>query len=482
MPSLGKYTQFFYEVQLSQRINDFSINVATVNGSGSQSANNILMRSIFRMGIPVEGKNIFPSNIAGLPTWFSIRVNHQGFTSRQQKSDIFVAMNKSTAAEDILKVKSGGIFIYNSGLKIEPPEAPEGVQVLAVDFNKLAGEVTKSIQLKKLLVNMTYVGLLAELLKIPEDVISSVIEHQFKGKESVFKINREAIDKGMNYARENIEPKQWNYKVEALEKNKNRLLIDGNTAAALGFLFGGCTFSSWYPITPSSSLAESFEDYSKKYRVDEKGQNQFAMVQAEDELSAISMVAGAGWAGARAMTTTSGPGISLMAECIGLMYFAEIPGVIWDVQRMGPSTGLPTRTSQGDVLSVARLSHGDTRHPIYFPSSPKECFEFATQAMNLSEKLQTPVFVLSDLDLGMNFWLSDNFKYPQLPLDRGKVLKEEDLKNMDEFSRYLDVDGMEYPTGPYLERRVIWPATSLAEQVTRRPLHTLKIAKTIKSF
>ncbi|MCJ8276569.1 MAG: 2-oxoacid:acceptor oxidoreductase family protein, partial [Bdellovibrionales bacterium] len=363
---------------MSQKINDFSVSIATVNGSGSQSSNNILMRSIFKMGIPVGGKNMFPSNIAGLPTWFSIRVNDQGYISRETHSDIVVSMNKSTALEDIALLKEDGVFIYNTANKIED-QIPEGINAIGVDFNKLAAEVTKSIQLKKLLVNMIYVGVLSELMNIDEDVLFKTVEFQFKGKESVFKVNQDAIRVGREYARAELKDVKWSCKVEKRDLTSDKILIDGNTAGALGLLYGCCTFSAWYPITPSSSLAESFESFCEKFRVEDNKQK-YAMVQAEDELSAISMVAGAGWAGSRAMTTTSGPGISLMAETIGLMYFAEIPGVIWDVQRMGPSTGLPTRTSQGDLMSAAFCSHGDTKHPVYLPGNPKECFEFGTES------------------------------------------------------------------------------------------------------
>jgi 2-oxoglutarate ferredoxin oxidoreductase subunit alpha len=288
---------------------------------------------------------------------------------------------------------------------------------------------------------MIYVGVLTEILGVPDDVVDETIEHQFKGKEKVFEINKKAVLVGRDYTRTELSGKTWPWKLEKRDLNQNKILIDGNTAGALGLVYGGCTFGAWYPITPSSSLAEGFEHYAHQLRTTDQGEKKFAMVQAEDELSAISMVAGAGWAGARAMTATSGPGISLMSEAIGLMYFAEIPGLIWDVQRMGPSTGLPTRTSQGDVLAAARCSHGDTRHPIFFPAGPKECFEFAQKSLELSEKAQTPVFVLSDLDLGMNFWMSDRFDYDDKNLDRGKVLTKEDLEARGEFARYADTDG-----------------------------------------
>ena len=424
---------------MTNRINDFSISVATVNGSGSQSANNILMRSLFAMGLPVSGKNFFPSNIAGLPTWFSIRVSEKACLGRQRQSDIFVAMNKDTLLQDFEWLKEDGFFIYNSNLKFDRDLLPRGRNLVGVPFSELVKEVSPSIQLKKLLVNMIYVGVLGQWLGIPENMVLETVKRQFRSKQSVYDINKKAVQTGFNYARSNKQI--WPYLVEERTITKDQILIDGNTSAALGLIYGGCTFGAWYPITPSSSLAENFENYCQKLRVNDKGEKFYSLIQVEDELAAISMVAGAGWAGSRAMTATSGPGVSLMAETIGLMYFAEVPGVIWDVQRMGPSTGLPTRTSQGDILSAAYCSHGDTRHPIFFPSSPEECFEFAFQALDLSEKAQTPVFVLSDLDLGMNSWVSDRFNFPDRAFDRGKVLNREDLEKRDEFARYRDVDG-----------------------------------------
>jgi len=422
-------------------LNDFSLTIGTVNGSGSQSANNILMRSIFRMGIPVEGKNVFPSNIAGLPTWFSIRVNEQGFTSRKKLSDIFVAMNPETFEADLLKIKPGGLFLYNTHRKIDPTQIPENIQGVGIDFGKMATEVSKAIQLKKLLVNMIYVGVLAELLGIPEESLQGAIQTQFKGKAAVVDVNKSAVLRGRKYAQEELSEIQIKCQLEARQLNDGKVLIDGNTAGGLGLVSAGCTFGAWYPITPSSSLAEAFETYCHQFRVDDHGQQKFAMVQAEDELSAISMVAGAGWAGARAMTTTSGPGISLMGECIGLMYFAEIPGVIWNVQRMGPSTGLPTRTSQGDLMACAYSSHGDCRHPVLIPSTPKECFEMAHTAFDIAEGFQTVVFVLSDLDLGMNLWASEKFESLSGEFSRGKVLDAGELEKLESYGRYEDRDG-----------------------------------------
>ncbi|MCB9073454.1 MAG: 2-oxoacid:acceptor oxidoreductase subunit alpha [Bdellovibrionaceae bacterium] len=420
-------------------LENISITIGTVNGSGSQSANVILQRAIFRMGVAVVGKNLFPSNIAGLPTWFIIRANTKGYSSIEPKSDIVVALNPQTANEDLQHLKPHGLYIYNSSVKLTRP-IPEGCTAVSIDFTKLAGQVVESIKIKKLLTNMVYVGVLCEILGIPQDIINTTISDQFSGKDNVIDMNQKAVQSGREYARQ-IPELNTSKKLSPSDLNKNKILIDGNTAAALGSVFAGCTFASWYPITPSSSLAENFEMYAHCLLKDDNQKNKFAMVQAEDELSAVCMVAGAGWAGARAMTATSGPGISLMSEAAGLMYFAEIPGVIWNVQRAGPSTGLPTRTMQGDILSTSQLSHGDTRHVMLFPASPCECFDFATRAFNLAEELQTLVFVLSDLDLGMNHWTCKDLNYPTEPIRRGKILNKEALDKVSEFRRYADVDG-----------------------------------------
>lgn len=416
-----------------------SIIIGTVNGSGSQSANLILQRALFRMGISAIGKNLFPSNIAGLPTWFVIRANTKNYSSIEDKSDIVVNLNPQTANDDISHLKPNGLFIYNSTIKLSA-QLPAGCQSIPIDFSKLAGEVVESIKIKKLLTNMVYVGVLAETLGIPKEILDKTIQDQFMGKDKVVDINIKAAEMGRSVAK-TLEPLTNHPKLELLAPPQNKILIDGNTAAGLGSVFAGCTFTAWYPITPSSSLAESYEAYAGRLLKDDQKKNRFAMIQAEDELGAICMVAGAGWAGARAMTATSGPGISLMAEAAGLMYFSEIPGVIWNVQRAGPSTGLPTRTLQGDVLACALLSHGDTRHPILFPATPQECFDFATTAFNLAEEFQTLVFVLSDLDLGMNQWACEEFKIPQEPVRRGKVLDAEALEKAKVFRRYADTDG-----------------------------------------
>ncbi len=426
--------------QKAPSINDFVLEVATVNGSGSQSANNILLKTLFRMGIPVGGKNLFPSNIAGLPTWFTIRANKDGYTARREDVDIVVAMNPQTLLEDVRKVRPGGVFIYNSDLKIKAEGLRADIQNIGVDFKKLVDQSTDQIKLKKLLINMVYVGVLAHLLKLDVEILQETIKDTFKGKEKVFASNFKALEVGRNWATENLK-EEFGFISEKMQANKNKILIEGNLAAAMGMVFGGCTFISWYPITPSSSIAENFISLAEKYRKDSAGKNTFAVVQAEDELAAISMVAGASWAGARAMTATSGPGLSLMSEAAGLFYYAEIPGVIWDIQRVGPSTGLPTRTMQADITLAHFMSHGDTKHVLLFPATAEECFEFGQSAFDLAERLQTLVIVMSDLDIGMNYWITNEFQYPNKGFDRGKVLDADELNAMSIYQRYGDPDG-----------------------------------------
>jgi 2-oxoglutarate ferredoxin oxidoreductase subunit alpha len=429
------------EVGASQEpvVNDLTIHVATVNGSGSQSSNNVLMRSIFQMGVPVSGKNMFPSNIAGLPTWFTIRANKHGWTGRKKEVDLMVCMNAQTSREDVEGLPSGALCIYDAPLNCKAVR--DDITFFEVPFAKLAADLHDDSKLRKLLTNMIYVGIVAELIGIERDEIIAAITKQFKGKEKAITPNVAAIDKGLEYAKANL-PKQNKWRVERMNATQGKIIIDGNAAAAIGAMFAGVTVVTWYPITPSSSLCESLIDYMKVYRLDEDGKATFAIVQAEDELAAIGMVLGAGWAGARSMTSTAGPGISLMAEFIGLGYFAELPGVIWDIQRVGPSTGLPTRTAQGDVNQVAFLSHGDTQHITLIPNSVGECYEFAAEALDLAEQFQTPIFVLSDLDLGMNNWMSDPFEYPTKPIQRGKVLTAQQLTQMNgKWGRYADVDG-----------------------------------------
>jgi 2-oxoglutarate/2-oxoacid ferredoxin oxidoreductase subunit alpha len=420
------------------RVNDCNIHLATVNGSGSQTANNTLLRAIFQMGVPVSGKNLFPSNIAGLPTWFTIRVNERGMLARETRNDVLVAMNPETSVGDIAAMGPGSVIVMNKGLPA--PKSPEGTVVHVVPFDDMAQPLVPDAKLRRLVVNMIYVGVLAQILGIEKEEVERALEAQLGKKPKALAMNRAAVDAGFEYAAANLAPAP--FRVERRNLTAGKILIEGNQAAALGAMFGGVTFVSWYPITPSSSLAEALSGYLERYRRDPKTrQATYAIVQAEDEISAIGMVLGASWAGARAMTTTSGPGLSLMTEFTGYAYYAEIPAVIWDIQRIGPSTGLPTRTSQGDLLSVAFLSHGDTKHVILFPSSVEECFDSGMRAFDLAERLQTPVFVLSDLDLAMNVWMADPFPYPEKPWDRGKVLGAEELERIGKFERYRDVDG-----------------------------------------
>jgi 2-oxoglutarate ferredoxin oxidoreductase subunit alpha len=424
---------------VTPKINDFSIHVATVNGSGSQTANSVLLRAIFQMGIPVSGKNLFPSNIAGLPTWFTIRASKDGYIARRRDNEILVVMNPETAAEDIAAMPPGSMIILNEQIKVPP--IPEDRIVYRVPMPKLMEGITTDVKLRRLVVNMIYVGVLAEKLGIEEEEIERALDAQLGRKPKALALNHAAVKAGWSYSRENL-PKRDVYKLERMNATAGKILIEGNTAGALGAMFGGVTVVTWYPITPSSSLVESLIDYLHEYRRDPKtGETTYGVVQAEDEIAAIGMVLGAGWAGARSMTSTSGPGISLMAEFAGYGYYTEIPGVIWDIQRVGPSTGLPTRTSQADISFVHGLSHGDTKHPVLLPSSVRDCFDFGILAFDLAERLQTPVFVLSDLDLGMNMWMSDPFPYPEKTWDRGKVLTDVELANLPKFERYRDVDG-----------------------------------------
>lgn len=430
--------------QVAQRprvVNDFNINVATANGSGSQTSNSLLIRSLFKMGVPVTGKNLFPSNIQGLPTWYNIRLSKDGFLGRRENVEVMICMNGATVAEDMASVAPGGIVIYDDALPIAAHR--KDVSYYAVPVRELVKAAGLPYNLQRYVGNMVYVGVTAWLLEIEMDEIRNALVWNFNGKTKPIEMNWDMVMRAYTWAQENIVNEQP-FRCERMSGfNEGKVLVDGNTAAALGALYNGVGFVAWYPITPSSSVVEAMNTYAPQLRADpETGKSTLAVIQAEDELAAVGMVLGAGWAGARAMTSTSGPGISLMAEFVGLGYFAEIPAVIWDIQRMGPSTGLPTRTSQGDILSTYHLSHGDTRHPILFPATPKEAFEMAGQAFDLAERLQTPVFVLSDLDLGMNLWITDEFEYPDKPMDRGKVLSAEQLKELGgKWGRYLDVDG-----------------------------------------
>ncbi len=420
--------------------NDFSIQVATVNGSGSQTANTVLLRAIFQMGIPVSGKNMFPSNIAGLPTWFTIRASKDGYIARRKEIDFLVAMNAETAREDVMKLESGAAVVYDEPLKLN--QLRSDLHFYPVPFDKLVAPVCPEAKLRKLVRNMIYDGVVAWLLDIEMPEVRRALVKQFgKRKAKAAELNWGAAQAGYDWAAASL-TKTDPYRVKRLNLNTGKVIIDGNSACALGAMFAGVTVVTWYPITPSSSLVEALIGYLKRFRHDpETGKATYAVVQAEDELAAVGMALSAGWAGARAMTSTAGPGISLMAEFVGLGYYAELPAVIFDVQRVGPSTGLPTRTAQGDVLSTALLSHGDTRHPMFFPGTPEECFSMAMEAFDFAERFQTPVFVLTDLDLGMNSWMTDPFPYPEKPIERGKVLSAEDLDRLGGFARYKDVDG-----------------------------------------
>lgn len=441
-------------------VNDFSIVVATVNGSGSQTANSTLIRAIFKMGVPVSGKNLFPSNIAGLPTWYTIRVSKDGYTARREGTEILVAFNAKTADEDLAALPPGGVCVHPDDQQFA--QRRDDVTCYAVPVKELVKQSGADAKLRDYVTNMVYVGALAELLGIDMAEIRAVIDHHFKGKAKAINLNYGVVSAAAEWAREHL-VKTDPYRVAPMGLTTGNILIEGNTAAALGALTGGVSVVAWYPITPSTSLVDAINDYAPLLRRDpETNLPTYAVVQAEDELAAIGMVIGAGWAGARAMTATSGPGLSLMTEFTGMGYFAEIPAVIWDVMRMGPSTGLPTRVSQGDVLKAYYMGHGDTRNVCLLPGSMEECFEFGGTAFDLAERLQTPVFVLSDLDLGMNLWMTKPFAYPDTPLDRGKVLSAEDLKRLQTWARYKDVDGdgigyrtlpgNEHPRSAYLAR------------------------------
>lgn len=420
--------------------NDFSIQVATVNGSGSNTANLVLLRSIFQMGVPVSGKNLFPSNIAGLPTWFTIRANHRGYIARKKEIDILVAMNAETAREDVLSLEPGRLVVYDEPLKLNALR--DDVTFVAVPYDKIVAEVCPDAKLRKLVKNMIYDGVLAHLLGIDLAEMEKALGKQLGKKPKAMQLNWGALQAGHKYASENF-PASDKYKVERMNKTEGKILVEGNAAAGMGCLFAGVTVVAWYPITPSSSLPEAVIGYLRKYRMDEKtGKATFAVIQAEDEIAAIGMVIGASWAGARAMTSTSGPGVSLMSEFAGLSYYAEVPAVVFNIQRVGPSTGLPTRTAQGDILSTAVNSHGDTKHPMLLPGSVEECYQMSMDVFDLSERLQTIVYVMSDLDLGMNTWMSNTFTYPEKPFDRGKVLDEAKVRELGaSWGRYKDVDG-----------------------------------------
>ena len=424
------------------RVNDFAFKIGTVNGTGSASANGLLMQAIFRMGVPVTGKNVFPSNIQGLPTWYEIRVNRDGYTARTPHFDLIAAMNPETYERDIAEVRSGGWLLYDSSWPMEPSLLREDVTFLGVPLGRMCVEAFEGDRERVLMKNITYVGALAAFLDIDLEIVQAMLEEKFSRKRALLDSNHTAIRLGYDHARESYDC-PLPIRLARMDANRDHILIDGNTAAALGCVYAGATVGAWYPITPATSLMDAFTMFCERYRVDpETGKRRFCIVQAEDELSAAGVVIGAGWAGARAFSPTAGPGISLMSEFIGLAYYAEIPIVLFDIQRTGPSTGMPTRTQQGDLLQIAYASHGDTKHIALFPADPEECFAMAVQAFDLAERFQTPVFVVSDLDIGMNDWMCPRLQWDDgYRPDRGKVLTPEELEGIEKFHRYLDVEG-----------------------------------------
>lgn len=437
------------------RVNDFSLVVATANGTGSQTANLTLLRSFFKMGIPVHGKNIFPSNIQGLPTWYHIRVSKDGYVARHP-SELLVAFNPATLHDDVANLPAGGVVIHNADLRLRPDRSD--LTYYPVPVKELLAGVEVKGKIKEYIANMTYVGVVAHLLGVPLEVLEEALGHHFGKRQKLIDSNLEVVRIAYEWAVLNL-PKTDRFRVAPMNATTGLIMMTGNEAGALGSVYGGVSVSGWYPITPSTSFIDSLREYLAKLRVGPDGKATFSVIQAEDELAAIGMVVGAGWAGARAVTATSGPGISLMAEFLGLAYYAEVPAVVWDIQRVGPSTGLPTRTSQGDVAFAYNLGHGDTKQVLLFPSSIEECFEFGYKAHDLADKLQTPILVLSDLDLGMNNWMGKPFEYPAAPLDRGKVLNAEEVAALPEFGRYKDVDGdgVPYRTLPGNENpRAAW--------------------------
>jgi 2-oxoglutarate ferredoxin oxidoreductase subunit alpha len=424
------------------RINDFAFKIATANGTGSASANGLIMQAIFRMGVPVTGKNVFPSNIQGLPTWYEIRVSKRGYTARTPHFNLMVALNPATYAKDVAEVHSGGWLLYDSSWPLDDKLRRPDVTLLGVPLAEMCNAEFKGVRERILMKNIAYAGALAALLDMDTDIIRELLKEKYSKKQALMDSNRKAVDLGYQYVRAHLDC-PLPIHLQPMEATEDSILIDGNTSAALGCLYAGATVGAWYPITPATSLMEAFKGFCQKYRRDpETGKNRFAILQAEDELAAIGMVIGAAWAGARAFTPTAGPGISLMNEFLGLAYYAEVPAVIFDVQRTGPSTGMPTRTQQGDLLLCAYASHGDTRHICLYPGDPREAFELAVKAFDLAERFQTPVFVLSDLDIGMNDWMIQKLTWDDTYRpDRGKVLSAEELEKIKTFYRYLDSDG-----------------------------------------
>ena len=440
----------------STRINDFVLKIATVNGTGSASANGLLMKALFRMGIPVTGKNMFPSNIQGLPTWYEIRASRDGYNARTGRVDVMVAMNAQTYAKDLAEVSPGGYLIYDSTWPRDEQLRREAVTVLGIPLAKMVNENFDGARVRTLMKNIAYVGALCALMEIDRGIVRTLLEETFAAKPKLVEPNFKAVTLGYDYAREHFDC-PLPVRAETMDATAGKILIEGNAAAALGCLYAGATVGAWYPITPSTSLMDAFQGFCERYRKDAAtGENRFCIIQAEDELAAAGMVVGAGWAGARAFTPTSGPGISLMSEFIGFAYYTEIPAVFFDIQRVGPSTGMPTRTQQCDLMLAAYASHGDTRHPVLLPCDPGECFEMAVTAFDLAERLQTPLFVLSDLDIGMNDWMVDELQWDDdWRPDRGKVLTDEDLAGMENFHRFrdLDGDGIPYRSLPGSDRK-----------------------------
>ena len=422
--------------------NDFVIRFANVNGSGSASANGMFAKALFRMGIPVATRNIFPSNIQGLPTWFEVRVSEKGYLGRREGIDIMVAMNAETYEEDVASIRPDGYLLYDNSKGLDSRLTRSDINHIGIPIAKLVLPEFQDPKQRQLFKNIVYLGALSELLNIDFSIITGMVSAQFKGKDQLIQPNIHAMEIGRSYAREYLDA-PLPLQVRHSEANGDKILIDGNAAAALGAICGGATVCAWYPITPSTSVAEAFEQHANKLRIEpETGRKNFAIVQVEDELAAMGIVIGAGWNGARSFTATSGPGVSLMSEFLGLAYFAEIPAVLWDIQRSGPSTGMPTRTQQSDLIGAAYASHGDTKHPLLFPSSPNECFDFGAEALDLADRLQTPIIVLSDLELGMNDNMSEPFIWDkERKYDRGKVLNAEELEELERYGRYLDVDG-----------------------------------------
>jgi 2-oxoglutarate ferredoxin oxidoreductase subunit alpha len=423
-------------------VNEFSITFCTVNGSGSATANTMMLRSFFNLGIPVSGRNIFPSNIKGLPTWYTIRLSEKGYLGRTEKDQILVAMNPVSFQDDVNRLVPGGVLFYSD--EISATVERQDITCYPMPAKKIVKEMNITPNMREYVMNMVYVGVVTAMLDFDLSIVHQSLEYHFQEKKAVIQSNFTVITNAYQWAKENL-TKQDPYYVQPSNKTSNHIMTDGNTAAAMGAIFGGVQFSAWYPITPASSLPEALHEFLPKLRQDKDGKATYAVVQAEDELASIGMSIGAGWAGLRAVTATSGPGLCLMSEYIGLAYFAEVPVVVWNVQRVGPSTGMPTRTAQCDLTFSYFLGHGDTKYVMLFPNSITECFDFGWQSLDIADRLQTPVLVLSDLDLGMNQWIAEEFNYPEQPMDRGKILWEESLEEFlqthENWGRYLDVDG-----------------------------------------